>query len=244
MTQYDSLAARLADIGETIGFYRENVEFHSFLRALGQVRGKRVLDVGCGDGVYARMVAQRGAGPVVGTDSSGEMIRLAEEAETAAPLGIQYQVHDVATMPELGSFDLVVAVNVLHYADSRATLDDMCRRMASNLAPGGRLLAYVGNAEVDADAAREFGFLVERPADAREGDSYTVTIPATPPASVEVRHWSAASLARAVTSAGLTRVGWEEITHAPLGPDDAARRESLERLLKNPPSLLLSAYKE
>lgn len=244
MTQYDALAARLADIEETIRFYRENVEFPSFFRALGPVRGRRVLDVGCGDGLYARMVAQRGAEQVVGMDSSSEMIRLAELAETDQPLGIQYHVHDVATMPALGSFDLVIAVNVLHYADSRTMLADMCKRISSNLAPGGRLLAYVGNADCDAEAARVFGFLVDRPAAVREGDPFTVTIPANPPASVEVHYWPAATLSRAVESAGFTRVGWEEMIHssdAPFSADAAVRRG---RLLKNPPGLLLSAYKD
>lgn len=240
MAQYDALAARVADIEKTIHFYRENVEFPSFLRALGEVRGKRVLDVGCGDGLYARMIAQRGAKHVVGMDSSGEMIRLAEAAEAERPLGVRYHVHDVAAMPTLGSFDVVVAVNVLHYADSRAALEGMCERIASNLAPGGRLLAYVGNVETDTEAAQDFGFLVDCPAGACEGDPFTVTIPATPPASVQVHYWPAASLVRAVESAGFTRVGWEEMTHLPVGPDSAAR---LDRLLKNPPSLLLSAYK-
>ena len=240
MAQYDALAARLGDIEKTIHFYRENVEFPSFLRALGTVHGKRVLDVGCGDGLYARLVAQRGAEQVVGMDSSSEMIRLAEVAETEQSLGIQYYVHDVATMPMLGSFDLVIAVNVLHYADSRATLDGMCERISSNLAPGGRLLAYVGNAECDTDAARHFGFFVDRPADLREGDPFTVSIGAPPLASVQVHYWPAESLARAVESAGFTRVGWEEMTHSPVSADNAAR---LGRLLKNPPSLLLSAYK-
>ncbi|GAA3482260.1 class I SAM-dependent methyltransferase [Streptomyces yanii] len=242
MAQYDALAARLAGIEKTIHFYRENMEFPSFLRALGPVGGKRVLDVGCGDGVYARMVAQRGAERVVGMDSSGEMIRLAEAAEAEQPLGIQYHVHDMATMPKLGSFDLVMAVNVLHYADSRATLEGMYRKISSNLAPGGRLLAYVGNVDCDAEAARGFGFLLDRPADPREGAPFTVTIAATPPASVQVHYWPAASLAQAAESAGFSRVGWEEMIHSPVSSDSAAA--GLSRLLKNPPSLLLSAYQE
>lgn len=241
MTQYDTLAARLADIDKTIRFYRENMEFPSFQRALGSVQGKRVLDVGCGDGLYARMVAQKGAAQVVGMDSSGEMIRLAELAEAEQPLGIQYHVHDVATTPKLGSFDLVMAVNVLHYADSRATLEGMCQQISSNLVPGGRLLAYVGNAECDPDTVRDFGFLVDRPADIREGDRYSITIPANPPASVEVHYWPAATLAQAVESAGFVRVGWEEMTHTAAASSD--RAADLDRLLKSPPGLVLSAYK-
>ncbi len=241
MTQYDTLAARLADIEKAIGFLRENVEFPSFLRALGPVHGKRVLDVGCGDGAYARMVARQGAGHVVGTDSSGEMIRLAEAAEAEDPLGIRYPVHDVAAMPQLGSFDLVIAVNVLHYADSRAALDGMCERMAAHLAPGGRLLAYVGNWACDPETVQDFGFLVDRPADPREGDPYTITIPVTPPASLRVHYWPEESLVRALESAGFSRVGWEEMVHSSASSDSAAR---LGRLLKSPPSLLLSAYKD
>lgn len=240
MAQYDAIAARLSDIEKTIQFYRETVELPSFFRALGSVRGKRVLDVGCGDGFYARLVAEKGAEQVAGMDSSAEMIRLGEAAETERPLGIQYHVHDVTTMPVLGSFDLVVAVNVLHYADSRDALESMCERIASNLVPGGRLLTCVGNADTDAEAARHFGFLVDRPADLKEGDSFTVSIDVTPPASVQVYYWSRQSLVQAVESAGFTNVTWEEMTHSPVSGDDAAL---LDRLLLSPPGLLLSAYK-
>ncbi|WP_042418553.1 class I SAM-dependent methyltransferase [Streptacidiphilus anmyonensis] len=239
MTQYDELAARLADIEKAIHFYRETVEFPSFFDALGKARGMRVLDVGCGDGVYARKVARQGAAQVVGTDSSAEMIRLAEAAEAEEPLGIRYLVHDLAAMPSLGAFDVVVAVNVLHYADDRGALESMCRQLASQLAPGGRLLAYVGNTECDAEAAKDFGFLVDRPADAHEGDAFTVTIPATPPATVEVRYWPAASLQQALESAGFARVDWEPMAHT---AGDDPRAAGLDRLLKNPPGLLLSAY--
>jgi cyclo(L-tyrosyl-L-tyrosyl) synthase len=240
VAQYNSLAKRLDDIESAIRFYRENVEFPSFLQALGDVAGRRVLDVGCGSGVYARLVARRGAGQVVGTDSSPEMIRLAEQAETAAPLGIAYQVRDVTTMPVLGEFDLVVAVNVLHYADSAAVLDAMCQRIAANLAPGGRLLTYVGNADVNAAAARDFGFVVDRPADLPEGAAFTVSIGTTPPVAVHVHHWRIETLVRALTSAGFARVEREPMTHRAVSAPQAAR---LDRLLRNPPGFLLSAQK-
>ncbi|KAB8165228.1 methyltransferase domain-containing protein [Streptomyces sp. 3MP-14] len=241
VTQYDTLAARLADIEKAIGFLRENVEFPSFLRALGSPRGMRVLDVGCGDGHYARMVAELGADQVVGTDSSAEMIRLARAAEEDRPLGVGYLVHDVATMPELGPFDLVIAVNVLHYADSWTTLAAMCRRIGSQLAPGGRLLAYVGNARCEPEVVRDFGFLVDRPPNLREGDPYTITIPVTPPASLRVHHWLPETLERAVESAGFTRITWEEMVCSDTSGNMDTR---MERLLESPPSLLLSAYRE
>ena len=48
------------------------------LSLLGDVAGKRVLDAGCGPGVYAEELVARGA-EVVGFDASGRMVELAKE---------------------------------------------------------------------------------------------------------------------------------------------------------------------
>ena len=47
------------------------------LEALEPVEGLRVLDVGCGSGLYARELVAGGARSVVGLDVSPTMIRLA-----------------------------------------------------------------------------------------------------------------------------------------------------------------------
>jgi SAM-dependent methyltransferase len=52
---------------------------------------------------------------VVAVDLSAEMIALAQEAEDRAPLGIRYQVHDVATLELEETFDVVIAVYLLDY---------------------------------------------------------------------------------------------------------------------------------
>jgi len=46
------------------------------LSLLGEVAGKRVLDAGCGPGIYAEELVARGA-EVVGFDASGRMVELA-----------------------------------------------------------------------------------------------------------------------------------------------------------------------
>jgi len=48
------------------------------LQLLGDVAGKRLLDLGCGEGSYARALAQLGA-TVVGIDSSERLIRIARD---------------------------------------------------------------------------------------------------------------------------------------------------------------------
>jgi len=96
------------------------------------------LDVGCGDGLIARSLAERGL-RVTGVDLSPEMIALAEERSPAG-LNVRFAVRDfMADAPHLGSlgtFDAVVCVNVVHHVP----LDAAIARLCSLVAPGGVLL--------------------------------------------------------------------------------------------------------
>src|SRR6185295_5513289 len=56
--------------------------------------GKRVLDLGCGEGYCSRQLRERGAREVLGLDLSARMIELARAAEHAQPLDIRYDVAD------------------------------------------------------------------------------------------------------------------------------------------------------
>jgi 2-polyprenyl-3-methyl-5-hydroxy-6-metoxy-1,4-benzoquinol methylase len=80
------------------------------LALLGDVKGKRVLDAGCGEGRFARMMAERGA-RVTAFDFSPRMIEHARAAEASSPLGIEYLVADMTDLSQFtdGTFDLVVA---------------------------------------------------------------------------------------------------------------------------------------
>jgi SAM-dependent methyltransferase len=77
----------------------------------GDVRGKRLLDVGCGNGYFSREMAHRGA-RVTGIDLSARMIEHAKRHEADAPLGIEYQVLDAAALANSfppRSFDMAIA---------------------------------------------------------------------------------------------------------------------------------------
>src|SRR5271168_4896129 len=99
-----------------------DIETYSALKLIGDVKGKRVLDVACGEGHFTRMVRNAGAAEVLGVDISERMIDLAREQEARQPLGIEYRVEDAKTLGgEAGhaDFDLVVAVWLLVYARTR-----------------------------------------------------------------------------------------------------------------------------
>lgn len=100
---------------------------------LPDMSGKRVLDVGCGDGWFCRLAATRGAASVLGIDASERMLKLARER--TADNRIRYQrlfIEDSALEP--ASMDVAVSVLALHYvADIAAVLQSI----TTALAPGG-----------------------------------------------------------------------------------------------------------
>ncbi|NEO40915.1 MAG: alpha/beta fold hydrolase [Moorea sp. SIOASIH] len=117
----------------------------SFLKALGNIQGKKILDLGCGAGFYTQLLKKKGAAKIVGVDISEEMIRVAREKEEQTQLGVEYLVFDVAEMPKLGSFDLVTAVGLFHHAKDRDHLLKIFLRIYNNLAKNGRLIALTAN---------------------------------------------------------------------------------------------------
>src|SRR3989304_6179636 len=61
-------------------YYREYLNNPAFLRFIGDLAGKRVLDAGCGEGYNTRLLARSGAS-MVGVDISRKMIEYAREQE-------------------------------------------------------------------------------------------------------------------------------------------------------------------
>jgi len=115
---------------------RIRVRPHSWPSAPAPPEGKRLLDLGCGDGVKLIEFAQRGY-EVWGVDVSSGAIA---EWRRALPEGhfMQSELHETA-LPE-GYFNYVRIDNALeHVCDPRSTLRE-CRRV---LSPGGAVLVYV-----------------------------------------------------------------------------------------------------
>jgi magnesium-protoporphyrin O-methyltransferase len=92
----------------------------------GDLRGRRILDAGCGTGLLAIEAARRGA-HVLAIDLSPTLITLAQE-RAPKDLGsgsVRFQVDDMLS-PSLGRFDHVVAMDSLIHYDT----DDLAHALA------------------------------------------------------------------------------------------------------------------
>jgi len=89
------------------------IEVPYILELIGDVRGKNVLDAGCGGGFYSLLLSKKGA-KVLGIDGSEEMIRIAKENASRKMLDAKFLVEDVTDLRiEDGVFDLVLSTLVL-----------------------------------------------------------------------------------------------------------------------------------
>jgi 2-polyprenyl-3-methyl-5-hydroxy-6-metoxy-1,4-benzoquinol methylase len=86
----------------------------AFLEFIGDLRGRRVLDAGCGEGYNTRILARPGA-RMTGVDLSERMIALARDEERREPLGIEYTPTSYTDLGMFAdaSFDAVVSFMAL-----------------------------------------------------------------------------------------------------------------------------------
>jgi 2-polyprenyl-3-methyl-5-hydroxy-6-metoxy-1,4-benzoquinol methylase len=112
--------------------------------ALQFADGRRVLDVGCGEGYGADMLADT-AGEVVGVDYSPAAIAHARAKYDRA--GLRFAVADATSLPEsVGGFDLVVCFEVIEHLDDPRPLVESLSALTS---PDGVCLISTPNGVVD-----------------------------------------------------------------------------------------------
>jgi len=105
------------------------------LSLLGDIRGWRVLDLGCGDGRLTARLRDQGAS-VVGVDASADMVRSARDRGIEA---FRVDGHDLDFDSE---FDAVFSNAAIHWM--RRDPDRVLRNVHRSLKPGGLFVAELG----------------------------------------------------------------------------------------------------
>jgi 2-polyprenyl-3-methyl-5-hydroxy-6-metoxy-1,4-benzoquinol methylase len=94
--------------------YRNELTDPAMLNRIGQPDGLTVLDAGCGEGYFSRILARNGA-TVTGIDSSTKLIEAANAQNLTDELPICFDIGSVDDLPYAdGAFDLVVCNHLLN----------------------------------------------------------------------------------------------------------------------------------
>ena len=118
-------------------FYNELLEMPATLSLLGNVKGKNILDFGCGSGIYAKLLTTRGA-KVKGFDISKRMLAIAkrENPKLDLRLGSGYNI------PFKEKFDLVQGSLVIDYLED---WDKVFKEVKRVLKKKGIFVFSIGN---------------------------------------------------------------------------------------------------
>ena len=123
--------AREYDCAVQDNIYNAHYERPSLQAMVGDVDGKNVLDLGCGSGVYAKYLLDKGA-TVTSIDSSSEMIDIIKE-KFGNKLKAYVQDLSIGLPKETSeSFDIVICPLMVHYIDDLSYLFSDIRRVLKN----------------------------------------------------------------------------------------------------------------
>ena len=149
--------------------YHHHCQDPVIFRTLGDIRGKSLLDLACGDGFYTRRFrTECAADPVMGIDLSPKSIEQAEAIERREQLGIEYLVSDVVDLKLERRFDVVSAIHLLHYLESGAEIESVLRTIHVLLGDRGHFVTMIANPEFDlnqhdpSDSRTKFGYYFSR----------------------------------------------------------------------------------
>jgi ubiquinone/menaquinone biosynthesis C-methylase UbiE len=129
-TDFGSLARTYDQLRPADELWHESMEL---LVQLGDLRGRRILEVGCGTGRLATLLVERHACRVWGVDVSAEMLAVARER---VPRGVGLKLASAEDLPfRDGTFERATMTLVVHHLDRPRAFAELIRV----LEPGGRL---------------------------------------------------------------------------------------------------------
>ena len=115
--------------------WNHNSHYHRALLKNVPAHCQEALEIGCGTGAFARLLAER-AGHVLALDLSPNMIRIAAERSAHCP-NIDFQVGDVMDWClSPGQFDCIASISTFHHLP----LEEVLPKLKKALKPGGTLL--------------------------------------------------------------------------------------------------------
>ncbi|KYK36328.1 MAG: hypothetical protein AYK19_00880 [Theionarchaea archaeon DG-70-1] len=139
--QWDTAAKAWVDFVRTgKDYYRDELNNPAMFELLGDIRDKRILDVGCGEGYNTRIMAKKGA-HVTGVDFSKEMIKYAIQ-EKKERLRIDYHILNACNLHIFSdnTFNIVTCFMALQDIEDH---HNAVKEVSRVLKKGGRFIFVV-----------------------------------------------------------------------------------------------------
>ncbi|HET7668998.1 MAG TPA: bifunctional 2-polyprenyl-6-hydroxyphenol methylase/3-demethylubiquinol 3-O-methyltransferase UbiG [Burkholderiales bacterium] len=138
LEKFSQLASRWWDPqGEFRPLHEINPLRLEWIDSRAGLAGKKVLDVGCGGGILAEAMAQRGA-RVTGIDLAGKSLRVAQLHLLQSKADVVYEEASAEQFAErhAGEFDVVTCLEMLEHVPDPGSAVAACARLAR---PGGQV---------------------------------------------------------------------------------------------------------
>ncbi len=120
----------------------EKIELEYILKLLGNLHGKKILDLGCGPGKFSLKLAKRGK-EIIGIDISRNAINIANKTARYYKINnFRGIVNDFKKPLYKDYFDIAIAINMIHHSDDT---DVILKNVYHSLKAKGRLLIFEVN---------------------------------------------------------------------------------------------------
>lgn len=116
----------------------ETEKFERTLAMLDGIPAGNVLELGCADGRFSRLLAPR-VDRLVATDVSEAAVRRAQ-SRSAETINVEFRTLDIVADPIPSGLDVIFCCEVLYFLSDKAALEEVARKLAEALPEGGRLI--------------------------------------------------------------------------------------------------------
>lgn len=137
VAMYKGLSEEYHGLRTKKSFYNEMTEMPAMIKVLGDLKDKKLLDWGCGSGLYIKKLKKK-CKEIKGFDISPEMVEIARELNP----GVEIKVGSGTKIPFREKFDVVFASLAIHYLKD---LDKPFKEIKRVLKPRGIFVFSTGN---------------------------------------------------------------------------------------------------
>lgn len=105
------------------------------------IKGKSIVDFGCGTGTQSLALAEGGAARVLGLDTNSKTLNIARESLARTKYASVVEFTDIPRPEHLGKFDIVISQNSMEHFPQPVPI---LQAMANLIGPQGKLLITFG----------------------------------------------------------------------------------------------------